>query len=188
MWSNAVLAELDEEFPIEVKDNAGFKGVFARDYLAVDSVIFYLRGTVSAQPTRYTIQLNPKEHLNFPAIRKTNDDLDYCWQYLNHSCEPNAYINTAERTVCALREIAPGEEITFNYLTTESEMAVPFDCCCGSANCFGLIQGRNFLSPAQSKRLTLAVGDDNVVTLFMPAVRSSADRSESQSRKRVARF
>lgn len=179
MRSNAVLAvkDFDEEFPIEVRDHAGFKGVFALDYIAEDSVIFFLKGTVSTQPTRYTIQLNQNEHLNFPDIGKTNDDLDYCWQYLNHSCEPNGYMNTAELTFRALRDIEPGEEITFNYLTTESDMAVPFNCCCGSAICFGLIQGRNFLSPAQSKRLTLAVGDDNVVTLFMPVTPKPARKN-----------
>lgn len=190
MWSNAVLAvtEVDDAFPIEVRDNAGFKGVFAREYITQESVIFYLRGTVSTKPTRYTIQLKQNEHLNFPAVRKTNDDLDYCWQYLNHNCEPNGYMNTAELTFRALRDIEPGEEISFNYLTTESEMAVPFSCICGSPNCFGLIKGRKFLTPEQAKRLSLAVGEDNVVTLFIPAVpQSSSDLNDSQSRLRVTR-
>lgn len=83
-------------------------------------------------------------------------------------------MNNAELTFRALRNISPNEEITFNYLTTESEMAAAFNCICGSANCFGFIQGRNFLSPAQASRLSLAVGEDNVVTLFMPALRRLA--------------
>lgn len=172
MRSNAVLAidEYQEESPIEVRDNDGFKGVFATEGISEDSVIFNLRGTISTQPTKYTIQLGARQHLNFPAIRRANDDLDYCWQFLNHCCEPNGYMNTAERTFRALRDIAPGEEITFNYLTTESEMAVPFNCICGSSNCFGFVQGRNFLSEAQARRLSRAVGEDNVVTLFMPVI------------------
>jgi hypothetical protein len=80
-------------------------------------------------------------------------------------------MNIDELTVRALKDVAPGEEITFNYLTTESEMAVPFNCICGSADCFGFIQGRNFLTRSQAERLSRTVGDDNVVTLFMPAVR-----------------
>jgi hypothetical protein len=171
MGSNAVLA-VDEfqESAIEVRDNGGFKGVFAREAISQDSIIFQLQGTISSVPTKYTIQLGVREHLSFPAIRKANDDLDYCWQYLNHRCEPNGYMNTTERTFRALRDIAPGEEISFNYLTTESEMAVPFDCICGSANCFGFIQGRNFLTTAQAARLALAFGEDNVVTLFIPPI------------------
>ena len=180
MRSNAVLAiDLDEQSPIEVRDNNGFKGVFATENIAQDSVVFYLNGTITTEPTKYTIQLGPRRHLTFPTIRKTNDDLDYCWQYLNHSCEPNGYMNTAEFTFRALRDIAAGEEITFNYLTTESQMAVPFTCICGSANCFGLIQGRNFLNPMESARLSHAAGEDNVVTLFMPAVQRSSGNLEN---------
>ncbi len=175
MGSNAVLAisEIQEAPVIEVKDNAGFKGIFAQEDISENSVIFLLKGTISTQPTKYTIQLGSKRHLTLPVIRRNDDDLDYCWQYLNHSCEPNGYINTTEMTFRALRDIAAGEEITFNYLTTESEMAVPFTCACGSANCFGLIRGRNFLTPSESKRLCRSVGEDNVVTLFIPAGRKS---------------
>ena len=172
MRGNAVLVIDDvlERPAIEVRENARFKGVYAKQAIKQDSVIFNLRGTISTRPSKYTIQLSSNQHLNFPAIRRPNDDLDYCWQYLNHCCEPNGYMNTTERTFRALRDIAPGEEITFNYLTTESQMAVPFDCICGSANCFGFIQGRNFLTTAQADRLALAFGEDNVVTLFMPAL------------------
>lgn len=176
MRSNAVLAieEFDEGSPIEVRDNDGCKGVFAKKDIVEESIIFYLKGTISDRPTRYTIQVGPREHLNLPASRKANDELDYCWQYLNHSCEPNAYMNSAQSTFRALRNIAAGEQITFNYLTTESEMAVPFSCVCGSSNCFGFIRGRNFLTRAQADTLSRAVGEENVVTLFMPAVRKLA--------------
>jgi hypothetical protein len=173
MASNGVLAisEVQETPVIEVKDNAGFKGIFAQEDISKNSVIFLLKGTISTKPTKYTIQLGSKRHLTLPVIRRNDDDVDYCWQYLNHSCEPNGYINTTETTFRALRDIAAGEEITFNYLTTESAMAVPFTCACGSGNCFGLIRGRNFLTPSESKRLSRSVGEDNVVTLFIPAAR-----------------
>ena len=183
MRSNAVLAfdELEEEAQIEVRDNDGFKGVFAREAIMQDSVIFYLKGAITGQPTQYTIQLGHRRHLNFPTIRRSNDDFDYCWQYLNHSCEPNGYMNIDELTVRALKDIAPGEEITFNYLTTESEMAVPFNCICGSPDCFGYIQGRNFLTRSQAERLSRTVGEDNVVTLFMP--RANSRQQTASSRK-----
>jgi hypothetical protein len=176
MWSNAALAiaELDEDSrmnsQIEVRDSNGFKGVFAREDIVEDSAIFYLKGTVSKIPTRYTIQLGRNRHLNFPLVRWIDDDLDYCWQSLNHNCEPNGYMNVHDLTFRAAKNIRRGAEITFNYLTTESEMAVPFSCICGSENCFGFIRGRNFLSAEQSRRLSLAAGEDNVVTLFPPLV------------------
>jgi hypothetical protein len=176
MRGNTVLVIDDvlERPAIEVRDDAGFKGVYAKQAIKQDSVIFHLKGNISARPSKYTIQLGSNRHLNFPAIRRPNDDVDYCWQYLNHCCEPNGYMNTTERTFRALRDIAAGEEISFNYLTTESEMAEPFNCRCGSANCFGFIQGRNFLTFEQADRLALALGEDNVVTLFIPAIRKAS--------------
>ena len=174
MRSKAVLeiSDFQEESPVEVRNTAGFKGVFAREDISQDSVIFCLRGSITTRPSKYTIQLGSNRHLNFPRIRKADEDLDYCWQYLNHNCEPNGYINTAELTFRALKNIKQGEEITFNYLTTESRMAVPFNCICGSLVCFGLIRGRDFLSAAEAKRLTLVVGEDNVVPLSSSAAPS----------------
>jgi len=156
MRSNAVLAgeRFSSESAIEVKEQDGYKGVFAKETIAPESVIFYLNGTLTKLPTKYTIELSRNCHLSFPTIRKKrNADLNYNWQYLNHCCEPNGYINPSDRTFRALREIAPGEEINFNYLTTESALAVPFTCTCGSANCFGLIQGRDFLTAEELERL-----------------------------------
>jgi len=89
-----------------------------------------------------------------------------------------------ERTFRALRDIAPGEEVTFNYLTTESEMAAPFNCICGSANCFEFIQGRNFLTREQADRLALISGEDSAI----PTVRKvSGGLKNSRTRIRVLR-
>jgi hypothetical protein len=173
MRRNAALAIKD--FPVgslvEVRDDGGFKGVFAINDIKPDLVVFYLKGSITAQPSKYTIQVGSNRHLNLPSNITIKDDLNYCWQFLNHSCTPNGYINPAELTFRALRNIKRGEELSFNYLTTESELAVPFNCICGSPGCFGFIRGRNFLSPEEERRLSLSVGEDNLATLFKPAVR-----------------
>lgn len=155
MESNAVVTmdEVSEGSAIEVRNDDSNKGVFARGDIKRGSVILYLKGTISTQPSKYTIQLGDQRHLNAPAAKNSNDGFDYCWEYLNHHCEPNGYINAADRTLCARRNIEPGEEITFNYLATESELDVPFNCTCGSPNCFGFIQGRKFLTRAEADRL-----------------------------------
>lgn len=54
--------------------------------------------------------------------------------YLNHSCEPNAYMRIApgEKIIFfALRDIAAGEEITINYRDTTH----PPVCRCGAHKC-----------------------------------------------------
>jgi SET domain len=173
MPSKAVLigGEVQTGSTVEVRNNNGFKSVFAMEHIPQAAVIFSLRGKISIHPTKYTIQLGWQRHLTVPAINLGKDDVDYCWQYLNHNCEPNGYIDLTAGTFRARRDIKPGEEITFNYLTTESEMAEPFDCCCGSTNCFRLIRGRNFLTNEQVDRLVQDFGEDNLVTLFFPKAR-----------------
>jgi hypothetical protein len=139
----------------EVRHNNGYKGLFAKEDIIVDSVVLYMKGTLSTNPTRYTIQLGRNRHLGFPLDRKTGDDLDYRWQYLNHSCEPSAYVSIPDLTVRAAGNIRREDAITFNYLTTECDMAEPFACICESAYCFGFIQGRDFLNADQARRLSL---------------------------------
>ena len=58
----------------------------------------------------------------------------------NHSCDPNASFN-AEGLLVALRDIAPGDEITYHYLH-HPVPASPwnFKCTCGSANCIDWLQ------------------------------------------------
>ena len=138
---------------IEVKFYDGYKGLYARKDIIAGSVIFDLKGRISSRGNKYSVQLSRDKHLDFPLIRKPNDDLDYAWQYLNHSCEPNGYVDAAAYSFCALRNIRKGEEITFNYLTTEYELAAPFLCGCRSAKCFGFIRGYKFLTADQIPEL-----------------------------------
>ena len=73
--------------------------------------------------------------------------------FLNHSCEPNGYINFEDLTFRALRNIKKGEELTFNYLTTEWDMANKFDCKCDSKDCFGYIGGFKYLPLKEKTKL-----------------------------------
>jgi hypothetical protein len=134
---------------IEMKLCNGYKGLYAKKNMIAGSVIFLLKGRISGRGNKYSVQLSRDKHLDFPLIRKPNDHLDYAWQYVNHSCEPNGYVNAAEYSFCALRNIREGEEITFNYLTTEYELASPFLCECRSPKCFEFIQGYKFLTDDQ---------------------------------------
>jgi hypothetical protein len=138
---------------IEIQEKNEYKGVFATEDMMIDSAI-KLEGVISDHQTRYSIQLGKNKHLNLPAEASGKiDDPDFFWKYLNHSCQPNGYIDTADLTFRALRNIKRGEECTFNYLTTEYEMAAPFVCRCGAAKCFGLIQGHRHLSAEQWEEL-----------------------------------
>jgi len=56
-------------------------------------------------------------------------------QYINHSCDPNAdaFVIDGSLFIFTLREIAPGEEITVDYLNSfEQDQSV---CQCRTASC-----------------------------------------------------
>lgn len=112
--------------------------------LAEGEAVFDLTGRVVTEPSIYTLQIDAGVHL-VPG--------DAAWAMMNHSCAPNCVIDIGRRRVLALRAIAPGEELTFNYLTTEWDMASPFPCRCGAAHCPGMIRGYRFLGAAQREAI-----------------------------------
>jgi SET domain-containing protein len=61
------------------------------------------------------------------------------FRFINHSCEPNTFTRcTATRAeFYALRDIAPGEELTVDYEDSHHEGKLP--CRCGAARCRGFI-------------------------------------------------
>jgi hypothetical protein len=119
--------------------------------------VLAIDGPLVNKPCRYSIQVGAGLHVG-PPPGLTRDDASprYYWRFLNHSCDPNSAL--VGREIVALRTIAEGEEVTFNYNTTEYDMASPFRCHCG--HCGGrLIRGFRHLSAAEQHRLTAMLAD-----------------------------
>lgn len=73
-----------------------------------------------------------------------------CMMYLNHSCDPNCGI-MGQIIFVAMRDIAPGEEITMDYAMMDNddyEMA----CQCDSRSCRGTITGQDWRLPELHNR------------------------------------
>lgn len=85
----------------------------------------------------YTIQTGPDEYI----------DTRPPGRFTNHSCEPNSGI-FGDRFLLALRDIAAGEEIQFDYSTTMSENHWTMSCRCGRPRCRRLIRDFHFLPPS----------------------------------------
>lgn len=62
----------------------------------------------------------------------------------NHSCDPNVGVK-GQIIVLARRDIEAGEELAFDYDTTDVAPA-EFRCRCGAANCRGTVDGSGFRS------------------------------------------
>ena len=66
-------------------------------------------------------------------------------RFANHSCAPNSesLVEGDEVWVIAIRDIAAGEEITYNYGYDLEEYRA-YACRCGSVNCVGYIVAEEF--------------------------------------------
>jgi SET domain-containing protein len=63
--------------------------------------------------------------------------------YVNHSCEPNAGLDSPISLV-AMHDILPGEEICFDYAMSDSTFYDHFECTCGTPNCRGQFTGHDW--------------------------------------------
>lgn len=80
------------------------KGLFAQDYIKEGEVLGVIKGIRTSENDSYVLWVS-EDH----AVR-----ILCKFKYINHSDDPNVVLyDTLE--VCALRDIAPGEEITHNY-------------------------------------------------------------------------
>ena len=114
-----------------------------KDFQSGDLISSFTPGLIKNTPDYLTVQTGPDVHITLqPEFL----------QYINHSCEPNAFFNTTTMDLVALRNISIDDEFSFFYPSTEWAMAQPFYCYCGSASCLQNIQGASYLTPSQVEK------------------------------------
>ena len=126
------------------KVSNGQNALFAlRSFKPGDVIADFSAGTISAEPTYLTIQVGTRKHVTF--------DPEFL-QYINHSCDPNVFIDTTTMQAIALKELRVDQELTFFYPSTEWKMTQRFNCYCGSPHCLGEIKGAAYLSKEVRER------------------------------------
>ncbi|MBI4836307.1 MAG: SET domain-containing protein-lysine N-methyltransferase [Candidatus Abawacabacteria bacterium] len=68
----------------------------------------------------------------------------------NHSCSPNTGLS-GSIVIVAMRDIAPGEELAFDYAISETFFS-SFECHCGSSNCRKVITSTDWQIPALQEK------------------------------------
>ena len=114
--------------------------------------LFPISGLRTQTPSKYSVQIAADWHVDPGVGPRAQEAMDeHFWRFMNHSCEPNVMLR--DQRVVVLRPIHPGEDVTFDYHTTEYELAEPFGCRCGSARCVGMVRGFRYLSSGERERL-----------------------------------
>jgi len=103
-------------------------GVFTTEPVKKGQTIFVMQGEVIHQPTRTSVQIGEKKHIE-----------DELAGFLNHNCQPTAKVDRDRHSFVSLRDLKEGDEITFNYNANEDHLAAPFKCHC----CQEKIQGKH---------------------------------------------
>ena len=98
-------------------DIVGQSGVFASQPFKKDSIILSLTGELKDQPTRTSIKIGDNKHVE-----------DSVGIFINHNCNPSCRVE--KHRVVAEKDIAVGEEITFDYSKNEDDLFNPFVCSC----------------------------------------------------------
>jgi|SRR5579872_19870 len=82
---------------------------------------------------------------------KTVIDGDGLGAFLNHSCDPNCEVDEIKGRVWifALRSIAAGEELVWDYNLYDDEDPAP--CYCGSKKCRGTMYSREWMAKMRRK-------------------------------------
>lgn len=102
-------------------------------------------------------------------------------RHLNHSCDPNAFLRTTEGVtrLLARRRIAPGEEVTIDYLVN-THGGSSWSCRCGSRRCRGRLETSFFELPPEFQREYLPLLEEWFVEEHREEVRQTADRFVSR--------
>ncbi|MBA3913555.1 MAG: SET domain-containing protein-lysine N-methyltransferase [Acidobacteriales bacterium] len=81
-------------------------------------------------------------------------------RYINHSCDPNCESdeNDGEVWIIALKDIAAGEELTYDYNLYDGDEDDEAVCMCGSAECRGSMYSPEELE-ARAKAKTAALAE-----------------------------
>jgi len=90
---------------------------------------------------RYAVQIDDDAYLVTPLLGIGAADL------INHSCDPTALLVGAD-TLVARRDLLPGDEVTYDYATSDANPHHGFVCRCGAAACRGRVTGDDWRDPA----------------------------------------
>ncbi len=144
---------LDPRVELRVKSLAG-KGIFASAPIKKDDLVclwggkIYHKKELDSLPEglrHYILQVDEYLYIGPPDLASVD-----AAEYFNHCCDANCGFS-GQTALVALRDIAAGEELTFDYSTAETYNQ-DWTCACGSPLCRKNILGTDHNLPELRKQ------------------------------------
>lgn len=131
------------------------RGLFANAAIAKDEVVAVKGGHIinreqlrEITPKLGSVEIQIGDDLFIAPV--TPEEREASMLYSNHSCDANLGVR-GEITFVALRDIAPGEELTHDWcMTDHGDYSV--ECTCGSPKCRHTLTGKDWQRPELQKR------------------------------------
>ena len=145
---------------LSIRQGIHGRGVFTEERIAAGTRIIRFTGPLLryAETTPHSLALQVGRDRYIGASGGFDD-------FVNHSCEPNAGFKIKGTTadLRAIRDIAAGEEILFDYSTTLDEDDFTMACQCGTPSCRKIIgDGKHLPDDVWRRYLSLGILPDYV--------------------------
>jgi hypothetical protein len=131
------------------------RGLFARAAIGLGEIVAVKGGHVltaaqwaALEPALGAAEIQIADDLVIAPVRP--DHREGGMLYTNHSCDPNLAIQ-GQIVLVAMRDIAPGEELTIDWATTD-DGDYTLHCRCGSPRCRGTVTGKDWMRPELQER------------------------------------
>mmetsp|Transcript_12028 Transcript_12028/g.38448 ORF Transcript_12028/g.38448 Transcript_12028/m.38448 type:complete len:163 (+) Transcript_12028:14-502(+) len=132
---------------VEENERFGKHIVATRTIVPGDTVLEcrYEAEALKDEPSMHTVQISAKQH-----CLVSND-----MEFTAHACDPSCHLvlDAGACRLVALRQLEPGDLVSFDYCTTEWDVLCPFDCGCGAPQCVGRVRGFRHLTAERAKQL-----------------------------------
>ena len=124
------------------------KGLFARAPIVQGEIVAVKGGYIlthqqwaAIEPALGSAEIQITEELFIAPVN--NDHRKGSMLYTNHSCDPNIALQ-GQIVLVAMRDIPANDELTHDWATMD-DLDYEMRCNCGSANCRGIITGKDWM-------------------------------------------
>jgi uncharacterized protein len=117
-------------------------------------VVEYTGPRLTNQQADAIYDFSPRTYLFGLSDGERVIDGDNIAAFINHSCDPNCEADEIDGRVFirAIRNIAPGEELAYDYCQYDGELDDSAPCLCGTARCRGSLYSEKELKRRKRRK------------------------------------